>query len=1119
MEDGIFISQDKYVNEISNKFSFFDMKTASTLMENNKTLLKDEKGEDIDEHLYRSMIGSLMYLTSSRPNIMFVVCACVRFQVNPKILHLHAVKRIFRYLKGQPKLGLWYHKDSPFDLVAYTNSDYAGASLDRKSTTGGCQFLGCRKGCLERNGKAAKDEIDQLLEASLAEDVKNLVITFCVEIRNEDLHDETERISKESKDVSNESKTADAAKSIAFEIALQHKSRENNSLKTLQKENENFMASLEIENTHLKQTNKDLFESVQRSRVETNHCDEIKVKVNFDEIETKNIELEHRVASLIKENEHLKLTYQSLFDSIKKLRVQTKTSNVTQNEAENLKTAKFEAYFEKLENRKVVLERQLARKVDDSKAKKDQFLKEINHLRTQLENLKGKSVETKFDKSSILGKPPAEKLLITSQLSNLWFTPKIIVQKDLSKPVTAQSLPKNEKYQLLKQIASLESKLATQDIRSCQKEYLELRTLFNALKVKFDSLNQKRKETNVSEKVHTGEPSKPFSRRIHAKVDGKKVIISEATIKRDLKLEDEGGVDWLSNEVIFEQLTLMGVIDLENTKTVQAQEILSLNKMIKRLEKKRRSRTHGLKGLYKVGLSTRVELSAKEQSLDDEEVVIEKAIAVKEVDATQDQVSAGITIVAKDLTIDDITLAKALKALKTSKPKIRGIVPSEATTTTIPIPSKVLDKGKRIMVEEPLKIKKKDQISFDKQESRRLQAELDQEQRLTEEEAQKALDANIVVIEQWHDVQAKIEAGFELAQRLQAEEQEQLTDDEKAKLFMEFLEKRKKFFAAKRAEEKRNIGSDTVQLLQSPAATVLEQVTLMRIPYEDHLSYGSWVNYGVFQNIPPTKAQQRSLMFTYLKNMDGWKPRAFKNKSFAEIKELFDKATTRINKFVDFRTELVKESSKKAEECSLKRAEDELEQENAKKQKVDDDKKATEFKRCLKIVPDDEDDITIDATPFSSKSLTIIDYKIYKERRKSYLQIIKADGSSQMYYTFSKMLKNFIREDLEVLWSIVKARFEKNIVYYLLVKKGYQLTRNTLHQMWNDVRLQIDYEVEMAYDLLILIQKMNIKFRGGLLRLKVFRKLLLLILMTKWGGCSGGFERTYSEMEMNNDDC
>ncbi|GJY20741.1 uncharacterized mitochondrial protein-like protein [Tanacetum coccineum] len=143
-KDGIFISQDKYVAEILKKFGFTEVKTASTPMETQKPLLKDEDGEEVDVHMYRSMIGSLMYLTSSRPDIMFVVYACARYQVNPKVSHLHAMKRIFRYLKGQPKLGLWYPKDSPFDLVAYTDSDYAGASLDRKSTIGGCQFLGCR---------------------------------------------------------------------------------------------------------------------------------------------------------------------------------------------------------------------------------------------------------------------------------------------------------------------------------------------------------------------------------------------------------------------------------------------------------------------------------------------------------------------------------------------------------------------------------------------------------------------------------------------------------------------------------------------------------------------------------------------------------------------------------------------------------------------------------------------------------------------------------------------------------------------------------------------------------------------------------------------------------------
>nr|GEY19832.1 putative ribonuclease H-like domain-containing protein [Tanacetum cinerariifolium] len=107
-KDGIFLSQDKYVGDILKKFGYSDD---------------------------RSMIGSLMYLTASRPDIMFAICACTRHQVTPKECHLHAVKRIFRYLKGHPKLGLWYPKDSSLDLVAYSDSDYGGATQDRKSTT------------------------------------------------------------------------------------------------------------------------------------------------------------------------------------------------------------------------------------------------------------------------------------------------------------------------------------------------------------------------------------------------------------------------------------------------------------------------------------------------------------------------------------------------------------------------------------------------------------------------------------------------------------------------------------------------------------------------------------------------------------------------------------------------------------------------------------------------------------------------------------------------------------------------------------------------------------------------------------------------------------------------
>ena len=101
-----------------------------------KQLQPDLEGEDVDIHSYIVVIGSLMYLTASKPDIIFSVCVCARFQANPKVSHMQTVKRIFRYLRGKPTLGLWYPRDSSFDLIAYTDSDYGGSNQDRKSTSG-----------------------------------------------------------------------------------------------------------------------------------------------------------------------------------------------------------------------------------------------------------------------------------------------------------------------------------------------------------------------------------------------------------------------------------------------------------------------------------------------------------------------------------------------------------------------------------------------------------------------------------------------------------------------------------------------------------------------------------------------------------------------------------------------------------------------------------------------------------------------------------------------------------------------------------------------------------------------------------------------------------------------
>ncbi|GKC21478.1 hypothetical protein Tco_1023628 [Tanacetum coccineum] len=424
------------------------------------------------------------------------------------------------------------------------------------------------------------------------------------------------------------------------------------------------------------------------------------------------------------------------------------------------------------------------------------------------------------------------------------------------------------------------------------------------------------------------------------------------------------------------------VLDLEKTKTTQHNEIASLKRRVKKLEKKN---------------------------------------------------SATTTTTATIKIVDDITLAQVHEEMKSTKPKKKGIVIQELGESTTTISSQQSqDKGKDLLIELVKPMKKKDQIRLDEETALNLQAEFNEEERLVREKAEKEEEANIALIETWDDIQAKIDADHQLAERMQAQEQEELSIEEKATLFQQLLEKRRKHFAAKRAEEKRNK--------------------------------------------PPTKAQQRKIMCTYLKNMEGYKLKDLKLKEFDSIQEMFDRAFKRVNTFEDFRTELV--------EGKEKRAGTELIQEITKKQKVEDDKETAELKQRMEIIPDEEE-VAIDAIPLAVKSPSIVGWKIHKEGRKSYYQIMRADGKSQMYMIFIHMLKSFDREYLENLYKLVKAKYESTrpaedldlvlwndlkIMFephvedkiYMLVEKKYPLTPSTLTMML-EKKLMIDYESEMAY--------------------------------------------------------
>jgi len=141
-KDGVYVHQSKYTKELLKKFKLEDCKEMNTPMHPTCTLSKEYQGSKVDQKQYRGMIGSLLYLTASRPDILFSVCLCARSQSDPREPHLTDVKRIFRYLKGTTNLGLLYKKSSDYKLVGFCDADYAGDRIERKSTSGNCQFLG-----------------------------------------------------------------------------------------------------------------------------------------------------------------------------------------------------------------------------------------------------------------------------------------------------------------------------------------------------------------------------------------------------------------------------------------------------------------------------------------------------------------------------------------------------------------------------------------------------------------------------------------------------------------------------------------------------------------------------------------------------------------------------------------------------------------------------------------------------------------------------------------------------------------------------------------------------------------------------------------------------------------
>ncbi|GKE77271.1 hypothetical protein Tco_1543391 [Tanacetum coccineum] len=388
-----------------------------------------------------------------------------------------------------------------------------------------------------------------------------------------------------------------------------------------------------------------------------------------------------------------------------------------------------------------------------------------------------------------------------------------------------------------------------------------------------------------------------------------------------------------------------------------------------------------MKRLYKVGLTARVESFGDEESLGED---ASKQGRIDAIDADEEitlvsvhdvNVFAGEEVFVA--TIDDITLAQALEEIKSTNPKKKGVAIQKLGESTTTISSQLSsqqsqEKGKGILIEPVKPMKKKDQIRLDEETTLKLQAEFDEEERLAREKSKK----------------------------LQAQEQEELSIKEKATLFQQLLEKKRKHFAAKRAEEKRNK--------------------------------------------PPTKAQQRKIMCTYLNNMEGYKLK-------------------------DLKTKLVKGKDK--------RAGIELIQENTKKQKVDDDKETTKLKQCWKLFQMKKSQML---KSFDMEDLEdlyrLVKAKYEPTRPVEDLDLLLWGNLKTMFepHVEDKVWRN--QQGYKVLeWKLydsfrVHSLMMQHMQIYMLVEKKYPLAPLTLYIML-EKKLKFDYESEMAYQLLKFIIK------------------------------------------------
>ncbi|GJU15898.1 hypothetical protein Tco_1143864 [Tanacetum coccineum] len=551
-------------------------------------------------------------------------------------------------------------------------------------------------------------------------------------------------------------------------------------------------------------------------------------------------------------------------------------------------------------------------------------------------------------------------------------------------------------------------------------------------------------------------------RQIQALIDKKKVIIMESSIRSDLHLEDAGGTDCLPTATIFEELARMGYEKPSQKLTFYKAFFSPQWKFLIHTITQCLSAKSTAWNEFSSTMASLIICLATNQKFNLSKYIFDAMLGdmshhkkiyvnpshTKKIFANMRRegkdFSGRITPLFETMMVqptqDEVTQEETQQddsvPTPSNDPPLSGedsMQLSELMLLCTNLQKQVLDleKAKDAQAKEIAALKKRRVESSEDKESLGNHEDASKQERSIEDidkdddvslvddtqGRKKEEKANIALIESWDNTQAMMEVDFELAQRLQAKEQGEITIKERSRLFVELMNKRKKHFAMLRAEEKRRK--------------------------------------------PPTKAQKRNLMSTYLKNIGGYKHNQLKSKSYEEIQKMFDNEMRRVNTFLPINSEVVK--SKKETEESSKGTEDELEsdkskkaesseekakgsrkkilgkkragkeqqQESSKRQRMEDDKETdeheevevddeAELKKHLVIVKDD--DIAIDAIPLATKPPVIVEYKLLKEGIMVHYQLIRADGSSKRYSSMIRMLQDIDREDLETLWKLVKTK-------------------------------------------------------------------------------------------------